>query len=780
MDLQIQNLPLSTCPAAFYSPRVTLRRDQLFAPLKQYFGFASFRPLQEEIIRDALAGKDVFAVLPTGGGKSLCFQLPALVRPGLTVVVSPLIALMKDQVDALQAAGVAATFLNSSLGAGESRPRLRGLHNGEFRLLYVAPERLMLSGFLDDLKKWNVNLFAIDEAHCISEWGHDFRPEYRQISALRGMFPGVPTMALTATATGRVREDIVKQLHLRAPACYVASFNRPNLTYRVAAKAGAYEQILAYVRARPSESGIIYVQARKTAESMAAKLSADGVKALPYHAGLAGGERSRNQEAFLRDEARVICATIAFGMGINKPNVRFVIHYDLPKNIEGYYQETGRAGRDGLPGECLLLFSPGDRVKQMRFIDEKPDAKEREIARAQLEQMIHYAEVATCRREFLLGYFGEKFGAPSTVSARSVGVQASACTPDKLKLELQHAETVLGAPVNCGGCDNCLAPRQTWDGTLAAQKFLSCVYRIREKSGFGVGLQHVVEVLCGADTDKVRKFGHQSLSTYNIGGEHSRAEWGAIGRELVRRGLLFQNAEKFNIIELTDPGRAALKSRQKITLTRPVAPTEPEKRRIGEIACDEALFGKLRGLRKQLADERGVPPYIVFSDVSLRQMARFYPANEKELSRINGVGDRKLREFGTLFLGEIALHLRSNPRQMFADDSFAEPAAPMPRRSRLTDAVRETLHFFRQGKTVSEIAHLRGVKDGTIYSHLEAAMLAGEAVDVKSLLTAEAQRDIAAAFARHGFGNLGGTVESLGGRYDYGQCRIVRAAMQSK
>ncbi|MGO8764324.1 MAG: RecQ family ATP-dependent DNA helicase, partial [Limisphaerales bacterium] len=391
---------------------MNVSRDQLLAPLKQFFGFSSFRPLQEEIIRDSLAGRDVFAVLPTGGGKSLCFQLPALLRPGLTVVVSPLIALMKDQVDALNAAGVSATFLNSSLAAGESRPRLYGLHQGEFRLLYVAPERLMLSGFLEDLKKWNINLFAIDEAHCISEWGHDFRPEYRQLSALREIFPGAPMMALTATATGRVRRDIVRQLHLKDPACYVASFDRPNLTYRVAAKSGAYGQILSFVRARPKESGIIYVQARKTAESLAASLSADGVKAAPYHAGLAPGERTKNQEAFLRDETRVICATIAFGMGINKPNVRFVIHHDLPKNIEGYYQETGRAGRDGLPGECLLLFSPGDRVKQMRFINEKPNPQERDLARAQLEQMIHYAEIATCRREFLLGYFGETFRAP--------------------------------------------------------------------------------------------------------------------------------------------------------------------------------------------------------------------------------------------------------------------------------------------------------------------------------------------------------------------------------
>ena len=738
--------------------------NQLPAVLKKVFGFATFRPLQAEIIRDALAGKDVFAVLPTGGGKSLCFQLPALVRPGLTVVISPLIALMKDQVDALQAAGVPATFLNSSLAAGESRPRLRGLHNGEFRLLYVAPERLMLSGFLDDLKKWNVNLFAIDEAHCISEWGHDFRPEYRQISSLREHFPNVPLMALTATATERVRGDIVQQLHLRSAACYVASFNRPNLTYRVAAKSGAYEQILDFVRARPRESGIIYCQARKTTENLASKLTADGVSAAPYHAGLTPDERTKNQEAFLRDEVRVVCATIAFGMGINKPNVRFVIHYDLPKNIEGYYQETGRAGRDSLPSECLLLFSPGDRVKQMRFIDEKPSPQERGIARAQLEQIIHYAEAASCRREFLLGYFGERYGAPSTASAR---------TDDSP----QRAEAVLGAP-NCGGCDNCLAPRQTWDGTLAAQKFLSCVYRIREKSGFGVGVQHVVEVLCGAETEKVRKFDHHTLSTYGIGSEHNRAAWGTIGRELVRLGFLFQNTEKFNIIELTDEGRAALKSRQKITLTKPVAPTEPAKHRVGEIACDEALFEKLRMLRKRLADERGVPPYIVFSDVALRQMARFYPAGDQEFSRISGVGEKKLKEFGATFLGEITAHLQTNARQIFADDSFVEPVAPLPRRSRLTDTVRETLHFFRQGKSVADIARIRGVKDGTIYGHLEEAILAGEAIDVGTLLDAEAQRDIASAFAKHGFGNLGGVVESLRGRYNYGQCRVYRASQR--
>ena len=737
---------------------------QLHATLKKYFGFDSFRPLQEEIMHDALADRDVFAVLPTGGGKSLCFQLPALVRPGLTVVVSPLIALMKDQVDALTAAGVAATFLNSSLAAGESRPRLRGLHNGEYRLLYVAPERLMLSGFLDDLKKWNVNLFAIDEAHCISEWGHDFRPEYRQIASLRQHFPSVPVMALTATATERVREDIVKQLHLREPACYVASFNRPNLTYRVSAKTGSYEQILAFIRARPRENGIIYCQARKTTEDLASKLTADGIKSAPYHAGLTPTERSANQEAFLRDEIRVVCATIAFGMGINKPNVRFVIHYDLPKNIEGYYQETGRAGRDGLPSECLLLFSPGDRIKQMRFIDEKPNPQEREIARAQLDQIIHYAEVGTCRREFLLGYFGEKYGAPVSDPARN----------DTLP---EHAGSEAGAP-NCEGCDNCLAPRQTWDGTVAAQKFLSCVYRIKEKSGFGMGIGHIVEVLCGAETEKVRKFGHHELSTYDIGSEHSRTEWGAVGRELVRLGFLFQNTEKFSTVELTDAGRAALKSRQKITLTKPVTAPEPAKHRAGEIACDEALFDVLRALRKQLADERAVPSYIVFSDVALRQMARFYPASDAEFARISGVGEKKLQEFGTVFLATIAGYLQTNARQIFADDSFAEPVAVLPQRSKLTDTVRETLHFFRQGKDVPTIARIRGWKESTIYGHLDEAMQAGEAVDLNQLLSAEVQREIAAAFAKYGFGNLSGVIESLGGRYHHGQCRVYRTAVQ--
>src|SRR5881409_751849 len=592
----------------------------LLPMLKEHFGFDSFLPLQEEIIADSLAGRDVFALLPTGGGKSLCFQLPALARPGLTVVVSPLIALMKDQVDALRAAGIQAAFLNSSLDAGEMQARGQALNAGEYRILYLAPERVMMPGFIDALRRWNVSLIAVDEAHCVSEWGHDFRPEYRQLASLREQMPQVPLMALTATATERVRSDIVQYLKLRAPACHVGSFNRPNLTYRVVPKQGPYSQVLDFVRARPNESGIVYCHSRRSAESLAERLSDDGVKALPYHAGLTPLERTRNQETFARDDVPVICATIAFGMGINKPNVRFVLHYDLPRSVEGYYQETGRAGRDGLPSECLLLFSAGDVVKQRQFIAEKPDAKERQIAEQQLQQMLHYAECAGCRRAALLDYFSDQF-------------------PDD----------------NCGACDNCLSPRETWDGTVAAQKFLSCVYRIRERSNFGVGLNHVIEVLTGAETAKLRQWGHEQLSTYGIGKEFTRPEWGAIGRELIRLGLARQDEKRFNVVELTDDGRRLLRERKPVQLTKPMkAPESIKIPRAGEIRCDEKLFGLLLALRKRLADERGVPPHIVFSDVALRQMARNYPASDREFLRINGVGDAKLREFGAVFLREIA------------------------------------------------------------------------------------------------------------------------------
>ncbi len=587
--------------------------------LKKYFGYAEFRPLQQEIIRDALAGRDVFALMPTGGGKSLCFQLPALLRDGLTIVVSPLISLMKDQVDALQTSGIAATFLNSALDRQEALERLRGLNRGEYRMLYVAPERLMLDGFLERALNWNIAQIAIDEAHCISEWGHDFRPEYRELKKLRRHLPDVPIMALTATATERVRKDIVDQLHLQNAQCYVASFNRPNLTYRVVPKSSPYEQVLAFIRGRPNESGIVYCASRKTADSLATKLDADGIKANPYHAGLEAKERTKHQEQFLRDDVRVITATIAFGMGINKSNVRFVVHHDLPKNIESYYQETGRAGRDGLPSECVLLFSASDVVKQRRFIEEKSEREQR-VAHEQLRDMVHYAETRECRRATLLKYFGETFSESS-----------------------------------CDGCDNCLTPRETFDGTLLAQKFLSCVYRIHEKHGFGFGLNHIVDVLCGADTEPIRQRGHDRLSTYGIGRDVKRTAWLVIGRELLRLGLIAAAPGKFATLQLTNAGLEALRNRKSITLTKPfdVEPRKRPKRRAGEIECDEALFEQLRVLRRKLADERDVPAYVIFSDVSLREMARRYPTTPEEFGQVPGVGQQKLRDFAEVFIEAI-------------------------------------------------------------------------------------------------------------------------------
>src|SRR5437867_6788056 len=604
----------------------------LAGALKKHFGYDAFRPLQEEIIRDALAGRDVFALMPTGGGKSLCFQLPALLRDGLTIVVSPLISLMKDQVDALQTSGIAATFLNSALDRHEAVARLRRLHRGEYRMLYVAPERLMLDTFLERALNWNIAQIAIDEAHCISEWGHDFRPEYRELKKLRTHFPDVPMMALTATATERVRADIVKQLKLREPRCYVASFNRPNLTYRVVPKTVPYEQLLEFIRSRPNDSGIVYCASRKSADSLATRLGEDAISAKPYHAGLTTAERTKNQELFLRDDARVVTATIAFGMGINKPNVRFVAHYDLPKNLESYYQETGRAGRDGLLSECVLLFSASDVAKQIHFIDEKSESEAR-IARAQLQQMVHYAETRECRRMTLLRYFGEEF-----------------------------------AEASCDGCDNCLTPRETFDGTIPAQKFLSCVHRILAKSGFGFGLNHVVDVLRGADTEAIRQRGHNELSTYGIGRELKREAWQAIGRELLRLGLVECAPGRFATLSLTPAGLETLRNRTPITLTKQIELAEKTPRtEAGAIDCDESLFERLRASRRQLADERGVPAYIIFSDVSLREMARNYPTTEGEFRRISGVGAQKLKDFAEPFLSAINNYLATNPRQTFKE-----------------------------------------------------------------------------------------------------------------
>jgi ATP-dependent DNA helicase RecQ len=626
-----RSFPLDSREAIPEFPRVPTA-DPLAQKLKSVFGYDAFRPMQREIIETTLGGRDTFALLPTGGGKSLCFQLPALMGEGLTLVVSPLIALMKDQVSQLEAAGVEATFLNSSLGVKETKARLADLHQGRYRLLYAAPERLMLDHWKENLLTWNVNRIAIDEAHCISEWGHDFRPEYRRIASLRGLLPDIPVMALTATATERVRKDIIHHLQLRDPAVFVASFNRPNLSYRVIPKDQPIRQIVEFVRKRPMDGGIVYCATRATADRVAESLSERGFPAVPYHAGLTNSERAQNQELFIRDETRIVCATIAFGMGINKPNVRWVIHHDLPKNIEGYYQETGRGGRDGLPADCLLLFSAGDAAKQTHFIDEITNDHEQRVAREQLRLMLHYAECSGCRRRELLEYFAESYAEP-----------------------------------NCNSCDNCLQPRESYNATTQAQKLLSCVYRVRQGGRFGVGMNHLIEILTGADTEKIRRWGHDQLSTYGIGKELTRSEWGAIGRELMRSGLLEQEAGQFPVIALTDAGLEALKSRRVISLTKPMASKKTTAPRAGEIECDETLFDRLRKLRKRLADERGVPAYVILGDNALRQMAREYPLRVSDLQGVGGIGEKKLAEFGDIFTREIAAYLQTYPKVDFRD-----------------------------------------------------------------------------------------------------------------
>lgn len=603
---------------------MTVQTAELREALERWFGFHAFRPSQEEIVRDVLAGRDVFALLPTGGGKSLCYQLPAILTGGLTVVISPLIALMKDQVDALDVAGIPATALNSSLAYPELRRRLEGLENGRYKLLYVAPERLTLPGFADDLERWNVARFIVDEAHCISEWGHDFRPEYRRIAPLRSRFPDVPFCAFTATATTRVRDDVVAQLGLRAPAVHVASFDRANLTYRVAHATRSVETLIRWLQARPDDAGIVYAGSRANADKLADALSAAGIPALAYHAGLDAATRTQRQEQFIRDDVRVMCATIAFGMGIDKSNVRFVVHWDVPRSLEGYYQETGRAGRDGLPAECVWFFAYGDIARVERFVEEKPES-ERPAARAQLERIKRFAYSNACRRRELLAYFGEAYPHPQ-----------------------------------CGSCDNCLQPRAAFDATLDAQKLLSCVYRASSQGG-GFGIAHVIDVLLGAKTEKIDRWYHERLSTYGIGRDRSRAVWRHLADELIRIGLVAQDPARHNVVSLTESGRAALVERTPIVVREAAAQPSVAARRPRPSAggaddeeYDRDLFAVLRALRREIAAERDVPPYVVFSDAVLRAMSREVPRTAAQLRAISGVGEKKLADFGARFLAAIA------------------------------------------------------------------------------------------------------------------------------
>ena len=586
--------------------------------LRRVFGLHTFRPLQQAIIEDLIAGRDAFVLMPTGGGKSLCYQLPALVRPGVALVVSPLISLMKDQVDALNANGIAAACYNSSLDAAAARSVLARLHAGELDLLYVAPERLMTPDFLERLAQLPIALIAVDEAHCVSQWGHDFRPEYAALGDLRGRFPDVPLIALTATADPHTREDVVRCLGLDEARRHISSFDRPNIRYTVLEKHRPMDQLTRFLDNRRSEAGIVYALSRKRTEEIAAHLVAAGYQAAAYHAGLAGSLRHDVQERFLRDDLDIVVATVAFGMGIDKPNVRFVVHYDLPKHIEGYYQETGRAGRDGLPAEALLLYGAQDVVTARRLLEGTENPEQRRIESHKLQAMVGLAESLSCRRRVMLGYFGEDLEA------------------------------------DCGNCDICLNPPETFDATVAAQKVLSCVYRVGER----FGVKHVVDVLRGADTERVRRLGHDRLSTYGIGADMSDAEWSSLTRQLIHLGFLSQDVANYSVLKLTKKSRPVLRGDQPLRLARPRIRQAKKKKRarsaIGLDAADEALFESLRALRKRLAEDQGVPPYVIFGDATLVEMSQRKPADEAGLLDITGVGQVKLERYGAEFLEAIA------------------------------------------------------------------------------------------------------------------------------
>lgn len=601
-----------------------VRTTSTSATLADVFGYAEFRPHQAEIIDAIIAGHDAFVLMPTGGGKSLCFQIPALHRAGTAIVVSPLISLMKDQVDALCANGVAAAVLNSSQAAEQSSEVLSRLRAGELDLLYVSPERLVTDGFLQQLTRIELALFAIDEAHCVSQWGHDFRPEYVQLGCLRTRFPHVPVVALTATADEQTRTDVLRQLNLPEARTFVTGFDRPNIRYAAAYKIKPAAQLLDFLKQHDGESGIVYALSRRRVEEVAEKLRDVGVRAGAYHAGMNAVARARVQEAFMGDRLDVVVATVAFGMGIDKPDVRFVVHYDMPKSIEGYYQETGRAGRDGLPAEALMLWSMQDVMTSKGFIDAVANEEQRRIETHKLNSMIAFAEALSCRRRALLGYFGEEL------------------TED------------------CGNCDVCSDPPETYDATIDAQKALSAVYRLSERFGMG----YVVDVLRGSEGQRILENGHDALSVYGIGGEYSKDEWTSIFRQLIHRGYLRVDVAEYSTLKLNATAAAVLRGEEDVRLARPPAPRptaeKPPKsaKRARSLALETdeqaELFERLRELRRELAEERSVPAYVVFADAALADMARRQPTTPEEFLLVSGVGKAKLEQYGEVFLRAIA------------------------------------------------------------------------------------------------------------------------------
>ena len=702
--------------------------------LKETFGYDTFRPLQREVIENVLARRDTLAIMPTGGGKSLCYQIPSLLLDGLIVVVSPLISLMKDQVEQLRAFGVPSLFLNSTLSPQEYQENMDYVRRGEVKLLYVAPETLLAPRILSLLDSVQVDCLTIDEAHCISEWGHDFRPEYRQLVEVRKRFPNAVCLALTATATSRVRQDIRASLKFTTTNEFIASFNRENLYIEVVRKRDPYKQTIDMLERYKDQSGIVYCFSRRQVDELAAYLTLRGYSVRPYHAGLEDAERKRNQEAFIRDDAQIIVATIAFGMGINKPNVRFVIHFDLPKSIESYYQEIGRAGRDGLPSHCLLLYSYSDAAKINYFIDQK-EGNEKRVAIGHLDAIVRYAEdERICRRKPLLSYFGESYQADS-----------------------------------CSNCDNCTsAPTPLTDITIYAQKFLSCVKRADEKFGAG----HIVDILLGSKNEKVLRWEHDKLSTYDIGTELTKKQWMHIARQLLSMGYLEQDGE-YHTLKLTPRALETLRKRETILGVVQEAERVRIKGKKVEIEYNHALFALLRQKRKEMADEAGVPPYVIFSDKTLVEMAAFYPQSSQSLLNISGVGQVKAQQYGEAFLNVIKAYCEKHGLK----EKRKEPAREKSDSNRRYVIVAEA---YNSGETVQSLMERYHVTAGTILDHLARYLAAGNKLrsdaELQSLTSAtpEQQQAAFAAFDELSPTFLKPVYDKLNGTLNYDDLKILR------
>lgn len=710
--------------------------------LQHQFGYGSFRSSQERIIETILGGRDCLVLMPTGGGKSLCYQVPALVFEGLTIVISPLISLMKDQVDALTANGVPAAYLNSSLTSSQQSEVFRGVSSGILKLLYIAPERLLQSDdtFIEWIKKQKVSLFAIDEAHCVSSWGHDFRPDYLQLSKLKAHFSQIPMIALTATADNVVRKDILDKLNMNNPAVFLSSFNRANISYFVEPKQNTYDKLYQYVLKRGDDSGIVYCLSRATVEQVAKNLSRDGFSVLPYHAGLDKETRDQNQHLFIRDEVKIIVATIAFGMGIDKSNVRYVVHYDLPKNIEGYYQETGRAGRDGLPSEALLFYSIADMLRMREMVQIEGNEEQSRIMLNKLHKMAEYGDLHTCRRQYLLNYFSEE------------------------------------APPYCGSCDICLSDQERIEGTVIAQKALSAIARLGENFGTG----YVIDFLRGSKSEKIWQ-SHKSLKTYGAGSDLSKEEWQIYLRDLMAQGYLKQSGDEYPKLKLTPKSVVVLKGEEAVMLVKArvtvkkKAPVQPQNVPEPEVS----LTGLLRTERKRLADKENIPPYIVFSDSTLSELAAYLPLDEDGLRMISGFGDVKVEKYGSSILPIIAEYCAKHGLESRVDSKApgrrAKSNAPKKEKSdkKTFDL---TLEMYENGNSPSEIAQARGIQEQTVMAHLMHFVGTGR-LNVREFVPWDTMELIKEAITRHGLSSLKTLKLSLEDSISYDEIKFVIASL---